>query len=60
LDESSIVFESYNLDNSMVLFHDVPKSTHRTRMIIKDIEGCVLQITLEELSKENGWSSNHN
>jgi len=60
VDESTIIFEPYNLDNSMALFHDGPKSAHGIRVITKDVERRALQITLEEWSKENGWSGGHN
>jgi len=59
VDESTIIFEPYNLDNSMALFHDGPKSAHGIRMITKDVERRALQITLEEWSKENGWSGGY-
>ena len=36
-DESSIIFEPYNLDNSIALFHDGPKAAHGVRYISKDI-----------------------
>lgn len=57
LDESTIIFEPYNLDNSMALFHDGPKAAHGTRHISENVERKALQITLEEWTPENGWSS---
>tara|TARA_B110000438_G_scaffold210725_1_gene202755 strand:- start:9520 stop:10185 length:666 start_codon:yes stop_codon:yes gene_type:complete len=56
LDESKIIFEPYDLDNSMALFHDGPNSVHGTRLITKNSERRALQITLEGWSKENGWT----
>lgn len=35
LDLSSMVFELYNLDNSMIIFHDGPKSGHGIKPIQK-------------------------
>ncbi len=54
--ESKIIFEPYNLDNSMALFQDSPKAAHGVRMITKDVERRGLQIVLEEYDEENGWS----
>ena len=55
-DESKIIFEPYDLDNSMVLFHDGPKATHGTRMITNNLERRALQITLEEYNDDQGWT----
>jgi len=57
LDESTIIFEPYNLDNSLALFQDSPKAVHGTRHISENVERKALQITLEEWSIEEGWSS---
>ena len=35
LDKSSIIFEPYNLDNTVALFHDGPNAAHGTRLIEK-------------------------
>ncbi len=56
-DESSIIFEPYNLDNSVALFHDGPKAAHGVRYISKDVERTGFQITLEGYSEQTGWSS---
>ena len=56
IDESSILFEPYNLDNTMVIFQDSPNAIHGARYLEKDIERKALQITLEEWSSETGWS----
>jgi len=57
-DESKIIFEPYNLDNSIALFHDGPKAAHGTRYITKDVERRAIQIYLEKYSPEKGWSAN--
>ena len=56
-DESSIIFEPYNLDNTIALFHDSPYAAHGVRYISKDIERCGFQITLEGFSEDSGWSA---
>lgn len=56
-DESKIIFEPYNLDNSVALFHDGPKAAHGMRYITKDVERRAIQIYLEEYSPKNGWSA---
>jgi hypothetical protein len=56
LDESTIIFEPYNLDNSLALFQDGPNAAHGVRYIVKDVERRALQITLEGYSKETGWT----
>ena len=55
-DESSIIFEPYNLDNSTAVFQDGPKSTHGVRLITQDVERRAIQFTLEGYSTENGWT----
>ena len=55
-DESSIIFEPYNLDNSLALFHDSPNAVHGVRYITDDVERRALQITLEYFSEDTGWS----
>lgn len=55
-DESKIIFEPYNLDNSMALFHDGSHAAHGTRYITKDVDRRALQITLEGYSEKDGWS----
>ena len=56
-DESKIIFEPYNLDNSLALFQDGPKAAHGARVISENVERRALQITLEEWSEKDGWSS---
>ena len=55
-DESKIIFEPYNLDNSMAVFQDSPKAAHGVRIITKDVERRAVQIVLEEYDEENGWT----
>ena len=55
-DESSIVFEPYNLDNSAMIFHDGPSAGHGVRQIKKNVERRAIQIYLEEYSEADGWS----
>ena len=55
-DESKIVFEPYNLDNSAMIFHDGPFAAHGVRRITDDVERRGIQIYLEEYSTESGWS----
>jgi len=55
-DESSIIFEPYNLDNSVAIFHDGPNAMHGARYIKKDVERHALQITLEQYDEKLGWS----
>ena len=56
-DESKIIFEPYDLDNSMAMFHDDPLAAHGTRMITNNLERRALQITLEEFDENDGWSA---
>jgi len=55
-DESSIIFEPYNLDNSFALFHDSSTAAHGVRYITDDVQRRGLQITLEYFSENDGWS----
>ena len=55
-DESKIVFEPYNLDNSAMIFHDGPFAAHGVRRIKDDVERRGIQIYLEEYSEESGWT----
>ena len=55
-DESKIIFEPYNLDNTMVILQDGPYSAHGARYITKDVKRKAIQIYFEEYSEETGWS----
>jgi len=55
-DESTMIFEPYNLDNSILIFHDGPQAGHGVRPIEKDVERRAVQVYLEEYSEEKGWS----
>ena len=55
-DESTIIFEPYNLDNSAMIFHDGPQAGHGVRPIEKDVERRAIQVYLEEFSEEKGWT----
>ena len=56
-DESKMIFEPYNLDNSAIIFHDGPHAGHGARYITKDVERRAIQIYLEKYSSETGWSA---
>jgi len=57
-DESKMIFEPYNLDNSTMVFQDSPYAGHGVRYIEKDVERRAIQIYLEGYSADSGWSSN--
>tara|TARA_B110000014_G_C20094928_1_gene573775 strand:- start:555 stop:1208 length:654 start_codon:yes stop_codon:yes gene_type:complete len=50
-DESSIIFEPYDLDNSMALFQDGPFSAHGCRLISVDRQRSALQVTFDVTSE---------
>ena len=56
-DESKMIFEPYNLDNSTLVFQDGPYAGHGVRYIEKDVERRAIQIYLEGYSADSGWSS---
>ena len=56
-DESEMIFEPYNLDNTAIVFHDGPHAGHGVRYITKDVERRAIQIYLEKYSPETGWSA---
>tara|TARA_B100000029_G_scaffold511964_1_gene607340 strand:+ start:1045 stop:1773 length:729 start_codon:yes stop_codon:yes gene_type:complete len=56
-DDESIIFEPYNLDNTMEVFQDGPKAAHGVRYITKDVVRQGLLFTLEQYSSETGWSA---
>ena len=55
-DESKIIFEPYNLDNTAAFFHDSEFSAHGCRRITHNSPRQALQITFEKFSEEDGWS----
>jgi len=55
-DESKIIFETQNLDNTMSMLQDGPLSAHGARYITKDVERRALQIYFEVYSEKEGWS----
>ena len=55
-DESSIIFEPYNLDNSMAMFLDGPNAAHGVRYITDDVVRQGFQITLEGVLDDGTWS----
>tara|TARA_B110000438_G_C15707361_1_gene603771 strand:- start:111 stop:821 length:711 start_codon:yes stop_codon:yes gene_type:complete len=58
--EDSIVFEPYNLDNSVALFQDSPKSSHGVRYISENVTRQGIQIMFEGYSETTGWSGGTN
>jgi hypothetical protein len=57
-DESKIIFEPYNLNNSIALFHDGPMAAHGVRYITKDVTRQGMQIILEGFNEDTErWSS---
>ena len=55
-DESSIIFEADNLDNTVTIFHDGPNAIHGVRRITKDAERKAVQLYLEMYDEKTGWS----
>jgi len=55
IDESKILFEPYNLDNSALIVLDGPEAAHGVRKIVKDVERRAIQLTYEPYSSVNGW-----
>lgn len=54
-DESSILFEPYNLDNSMIILQEGPNSYHGCRQISVDRERRATQFYLDRF-ENNKWS----
>ena len=54
-DESKIMFEPYNLDNTSLFVLDGPEAAHGMRKIIKNVERRAIQLTYEPFSTTNGW-----
>ena len=55
-DESKIIFEADNLDNTAIVFQDGPHSGHGVRPLKEGVERHAIQIYLEGWSDETGWS----
>ena len=59
-DESKMIFEPYNLNNSIALFHDGPRAAHGVRYITKDVTRQGMQIMLEGYDEESKrWASDN-
>ena len=56
-DESKMIFEPCNLDNSAIIFQDGPHAGHGVRYITKNVERRSVQLYLEKYSQETGWSA---
>lgn len=56
LDESTIEFEPYNLDNTSLIVQDGPHAAHGARRVIKDVERKAIQLYFENWTEETGWS----
>jgi len=54
-DESKIVFEPYDLDNTSLFVLDGPEAAHGVRKITKDVERRAIQLTYEPFSTTDGW-----
>lgn len=54
-DESKILFEPYNLDNTSLVVLDGPQAAHGVRKITKDVARRAIQFTYEPFSTDDGW-----
>ena len=54
-DESKILFEPYDLDNTSLFVLDGPEAAHGIRKITKDVERRAIQLTYEPFSTTDGW-----
>ena len=54
-DESKILFEPYDLDNTSLFVLDGPNAAHGMRKITKDVERRAIQLTYEPFSTNDGW-----
>ena len=59
-DESKILFEPYNLDNTSLFVLDGPNAAHGVRRITKDVERRAIQLTYEPFSTTDGWYGQSN
>ena len=55
LDESKILFEPEDLDNTSLFVLDGPTAAHGMRKITKDVERRAIQLTYEPFSTTDGW-----
>ena len=53
--ESKILFEPSNLDNTSLFVLDGPDAAHGMRKITKDVERRAIQLTYEPFSTTDGW-----
>ena len=53
--ESKILFEPCDLDNSSLFVLDGPNAAHGMRKIVKDVERRAIQLTYEPFSTTEGW-----
>ena len=56
-EDSDILVEPYNLDNTMTLFRDADNAYHGVRYIEKDIERRSVCVIMERFVEEEGWDS---
>jgi len=54
-DESKIIFEPNDLDNTALFVLDGPDAAHGMRKITKDVERKGIQLTYEPYSETDGW-----
>ena len=54
-DESKILFEPYDLDNTSLFVLDGQDASHGMRKITKDVERRAIQLTYEPFSTTDGW-----
>ena len=54
-DETKILFEPYDLDNTSLFVLDGPNAAHGMRKITKDVERRAIQLTYEPFSTNDGW-----
>ena len=55
IDESKILFEPNDLDNTALFVLDGPAAAHGMRKITKDVERRAIQLTYEPFSTTDGW-----
>lgn len=56
-EDSDILLEPYNLNNTMTLFRDADNAYHGVRYIEKDIERKSVCIIMERFTEGKGWDS---